>query len=82
VTAQAGAPLPAWNACPATQAAAISSVPMSRLEPDKFVDYDTMADKLKARRRGTLHWRGWQPAGSGTADAHAGARARRSSASA
>jgi hypothetical protein len=23
---------------------------MSRLEPDAFVDYDTMADKLKARR--------------------------------
>ena len=29
------------------QAAAISTVPMSRLEPDAFVDYDTMADKIK-----------------------------------
>lgn len=42
---QAGAPLPAWNA---VQAAGISSVPMSKFEADKFVDYDTMADKLKA----------------------------------
>ena len=77
--AQAGAPLPAWNASPATQAAAISTVPMSRVEPDQFIDYDTMADKLKARRRGTyLHTPAWLRA----ADAHAGARARRSSASA
>lgn len=29
------------------QAAAISTVPMSRLEPDTFVNYDTMADKIK-----------------------------------
>jgi hypothetical protein len=79
VLAQAGAPLPAWNAGPASQAAAISSVPMSRVEPDQFIDYDTMADKLKARRRGTYlqHRRGLR-----AADAHAGARARRSSASA
>ena len=35
-----------WSA---TQTAAISTVPMSRLEPENFIDYDTMADKLKAR---------------------------------
>jgi len=35
-----------------SQAAAISSVPMSRLEPDAFVDYDTMGEKLKERKGG------------------------------
>ena len=37
---------------PSVQASTLSSVPMSRLEPDAFVDYDTMADKLKARGAG------------------------------
>jgi hypothetical protein len=46
---QAGTTLPAWPASPAGQAAAISTVPMSKFEPEKCVDYDTMADKLKAR---------------------------------
>lgn len=38
------------------QAAAISTVPMSRLEPDSFLDYDTLADKIKvsAPRRPAL----------------------------
>ena len=37
-----------WSAA-AAQVASISTVPMSRLEPDKFLDYDKLADKLKAR---------------------------------
>jgi len=37
-----------WSA---TQTAAISTVPMSRLEPENFIDYDTMADKLKVVRK-------------------------------
>lgn len=38
----------AWSS-QVSQTAAISTVPMSRFEQDKFVDYDTMADKLKVR---------------------------------
>ena len=34
------------------QVASISTVPMSRLEPDKFLDYDKLADKLKVRAPG------------------------------
>ena len=40
------ASIPLWRT---QQASGISTVPMSRMEPDAFVDYDTMADKLKAR---------------------------------
>jgi len=41
-----GAGLPSWGV---KQAAFASSVPMSRLEPDAFIKYDVMDEKLKVR---------------------------------
>ena len=41
-----GAGLPSWGV---KQAVFASSVPMSRLEPDAFIKYDVMDEKLKVR---------------------------------